>query len=315
MDKLPEVFIGVDVSKDNLDIHIYPKGLSLKIENSKKDIRKFINNLKTYDVKQISCESTGGYEMLLQKELQEKQYNLWIVDPRRVKGFVAASGCKTKTDKIDAKKIAEFTVAHRRDYMPVTKSENQIKLQAFVNRRNDLVEFLASEKTRTKHPVHQASLDNINKHIDFLKGEVDALDKVISKIIKSDTTLSKQEKILYSVPGFGIGTISTLLSFVPELGSINNSKVAALVGLCPYDNQSGNYHGKKFIRGGREIPRKILYMSALTAIKHNPRLKEFYERLIAKGKPFKLAIVAVMRKLIVLANTLLRKEESYVKLA
>ena len=233
----------------------------------------------------------------------------WIVDPRRIRGFIVSTGCKSKTDKIDSQKIAEFCSKNTRDYATIETTENQAKLQALVNRKNDLTKFLAAEKTRLKQPSHALYLPSIKRLIKVLKAEVKTTEKQISDLLKKDSELSQKAEILESIPGIGIASAVLLLSHVPELGTISNRKISALVGVCPYDNESGKFKGKRRIRGGRITPRNNLYMCALTTIKYNLILKSFYDRLIENKKPFKVAIVAVMHKLIILANSLLKKGE------
>ena len=309
MTNLSKVFIGVDVSKNNLDIFIYPIGKAFKIRNIRQEIIKFIKQLSPYEVIQVACEATGGYEKLFIKSLQENSYNCWIVDPRRIKGFIISTGCKSKTDKIDAKKIAEFAATNSPDYEVIKKSHNEEMLQAFVNRKADLTQYLSSEKTRLKHPSHELSVKSIKKSITFLETEIKIIEAQILKFISSDDNLCNKVKLLESIPGIGKATAALLVSFVPELGQLSNNKISSLIGLCPYNRESGNYNGKRFIRGGRMIPRNALYMCALTAIKYHLPLKEFYNRLRENKKPFKVAMVAVMRKLIVIANVILKKGE------
>lgn len=309
MTNLSKVYVGVDVSKDTLDVHIYPLGISSKIENNKVSINGLIKRMGQYEVIQVACEATGGYEKLLCQLLLKKNFNVWIVDPRRIKGFIVASGHKGKTDKIDAQKIAEFAAKNTKEYDSICKTESQENLQALVNRKNDLTQFLATEKTRLKHPAHQFSLVSINRFIEILKKEIKDIEKQINELIQSDDALHGQSKILVSIPGIGKSTAATLIAFMPELGKISNEQISALIGVCPYDRQSGKYAGKKYIMGGRSIPRKALYMCALTTIKYSLVLKSFYDRLIAKNKPFKVALVAVIHKLIIVANSLLKRNE------
>lgn len=193
--------------------------------------------------------------------------------------------------------------------MNINKSENHDKLQSLVNRKFDLIKFLAAEKTRLKHPSHALNVASIEKLIKILQREIKSIELRIQKLIKSDKELHKKSKILESIPGFGKAAVATLLSFIPELGQLGNKKISALVGVCPYDNESGSYKGKKFIRYGRILPRNMLYMCALTTIKYYSPLKELYNRLRAAKKPFKIAIVAIMHKLIIIANSLLKKGE------
>lgn len=309
MSNISKVYIGVDISKNKLDIYINPIGKFFTIENSKTAIGKLVKEFATYEIEQIACEATGGYEKILAQLLKKSGYNLWIIDPRRIKGFIIASGCKSKTDKIDAKKIAQFASQNRKDYEAISKTENEINLQALANRKNDLTKFLVAEKTRLKQPSHDLCLTSIKKIIKFLESEIKKIEKQIENLIQRDSALSKKANLLISIPGIGKASAAVLLSFVPELGALSNRKISALVGVCPYDNQSGKFKGKKYIRGGRIIPRNILYMCALTTIKYSLVLKEFYDRLIANKKPFKVAIVAVMHKLIIIANAILKKGE------
>ncbi len=309
MKNIAKVYIGVDISKDELDISVYPTGKSFKIPNDKPGIKKIIRFLTKHDVAQIACEATGGYEKLLAQLLQKSSYPLWIVDPRRIKGFIIASGCRSKTDKNDAKKIAEFAAKNSPDFEVINKSEYHDSLVALINRKNDLIKFRASEKTRLKHPIHMLHHANIEKFIKTLEKEIKSITLQIQSLVQQDEALHAKSKILETIPGIGESSAILLLSFVPELGHISNSKISALIGVCPYENESGKYKGKKFIRGGRTIPRKALYMCALATIKYYPPLKAFYNRLITAKKPFKVALVAVMHKLIIIANSLLRKGE------
>jgi transposase len=306
---ISKVYIGVDISKNNLDIYIHPLGKFFKVANSKVAIERFIKGLAEYDSAQIACEATGGYEKLLAQLLKISCYPIWIVDPRRIKGFIVASGGRSKTDKIDARKIAEFASKNSPDYETISKTENQDKLGSLVNRKNDLVKFLIAEKTRLKHPSHVLNVSSIKKLIKILESEIKSIDLQMQSLIQEDEELNKKSIFLQSIPGIGKASAATLLSFVPELGQLSNRKISALIGVCPYENESGSYKGKKFIRGGRIIPRKMLYMCALTTIKFHLPLKVFYDRLIADKKPFKVAIVAVMHKLIMIANSLLKRGE------
>lgn len=311
MDSVTKVFIGVDVSKEKLDVHIYPLKKNLTIKNSEQDIKGFISILSEYSIGQIGCESTGGYEAKFRKILKENGYSVWNIDPRRIKAFKIASGRRAKTDKIDAQKIAEFLSNNPNSNQQIDRPKDHEELQSLVNRKNVLVKIRATERTRLKQPSHELSTESIKKHINYLDGEIELLKKAIQKIIDNDSDLAKKSNILKSIPGIGPTAASTLLSFVPELGELSNKKITALLGLCPYDNQSGKYCGKKFIQGGRSIPRKILYMCGLSAIVHNSKLKGFYERLIKSGKCYKVAMVAVMHKLLVIANALLTKNETF----
>jgi len=309
MKNITEVYVGVDVSKSNLDIYIHPLEKLFKIPNTKSGIKAFTKELSKYNVAKVACEATGGYESLFANILRKKSYNIWIIDPRRVRGFIIATGCKCKTDKIDAQKIAEFAYKNSQGYTPILKNEIHEQLQALINRKKDLTIFLAAEKTRLKHPSHALSLVSIKKLIKTLGNEIKTIDGQIEGLVKNDKELHEKTIILESIPGIGKSSAALLLSFVPELGYLSNAKISALIGVCPYANESGKHKGKRYIRGGRAIPRRMLYMCALAAIKFNVPLKEFYDRLRTANKPFKVAITAIMHKLIIIVNSLLKKGE------
>lgn len=304
-----KIYVGVDISKDNLDICIEPLGKSFRIANSQEAIEKFIKKLPEYESIKIGCESTGGYEKLLDQILSKHDINLWIIDPRRIKGFIVSKNCKSKTDKIDALKIAQFTMQNCEDYKQIKKTEQEQKLRALTDRKQDLTVMLSAEKTRLKHPSHALSIKSIEKSMNFFKQEIEAIDTQVKELIELDESLKGKSELLVSIPGIGQVTAAVLLSSLPELGKIGNHQIASLVGLAPYARESGNFKGKSFVSGGRAIPRKALYMCALTTIKYHLPLKDFYDRLRSKNKPFKVAMVAVMRKLIIIANVILRKDE------
>ncbi len=306
---LSKIYIGVDISKNNLDICIEPLGKSFKIANSLDAIEKFIETLTEYEEVKIGCEATGGHEMLLNSLLTTHGYHLWIVDPRRIKGFIVSKNCKSKTDKIDARKIAQFIVQNTEDYEAIKKTDLELKVQALVDRKQDLILMLAAEKTRLKNPSHQRSINSIKAVIMFLEACIKEIELHITDTIKNNEDLKRKSELLVSIPGIGQATAAVLLSSLPELGKIGNNQIAALIGLAPYTRESGNFKGKSFISGGRMIPRKALYMCALTTIKYYLPLRAFYDRLINNKKPFKVALVAVMRKLIIIANVILRKGE------
>jgi len=232
MVNLSQVYVGVDISKKHLDIYIHPLGKSLKVDNKEGDMHKIIDVLDKYDNVKIACEATGGYEKLLAQHLKKSSYDLWIIDPRRVKGFIVASGCKSKTDKIDAQKIAEFASKNSRGYQSLDKTEHHEQMLGLVNRKNDLTKFLIAEKTRLQHPSHATQITNIKKFIKILESQIKSIDQQIESIIKNDEILIEKSKILESIPGIGKASAAALLSFVPELGQISNTKISALVGLC-----------------------------------------------------------------------------------
>ncbi len=306
---LSKIYVGVDVSKDNLDIFIAPLGKSFRIANSSEAVENFIKKLPENDGIEVGCESTGGYEKILDQGLSKYAISLRIIDPRRIKGFIVSKNCKSKTDKIDAQKIAQFVMQNDEDYKQIKKTECQVKLKALVDRKQDLTVMLATEKTRFKHPSHALSITSIETMMKHFTAEIKSIEQQIKELIEQDAILKKKMELLISIPGIGQATAAVLLSSLPELGNIENHKMASLIGVAPYARESGNFKGKSFISGGRSVPRKALYICALTTIKHYSPLKDFYDRLRNNKKTFKVAIVAVMRKLIIIANVILRKGE------
>lgn len=306
---LSSVYVGIDVSKNNLDVYIYPIGKRFKVDNSTIGISILIKELMQYQCVQVACEATGGYEQLLVQCLQKSSYDTWIIDPRRIKGFIVSMGCKVKTDKIDAQKIAEFASTNIQKYVAIQKTDNECILQSLVNRKIDLTKFLSAEKTRLKHPSHKSSIHSIKKFITILQNEVKEIDLQIAQCVNDDERLEKKSKTLQSIPGIGQTTAALLIAFLPELGKLNKREISALIGVCPYNRESGSHIGKRYINGGRMIPRNALYMCALTTIKYHLPLKKFYDHLRGKQKPFKVAMVAIMHKMIMIANALLKKDE------
>jgi transposase len=299
-------YVGVDVSKDFLDIYIHPSGMSCRIANTKKEITKFFKKHTTDNIEQIVCESSGGYEFLLLEIARKNSLKVWQVEPKRIRAFIVSEGIKAKTDKIDARLIALFASTKESTYSPIEPSKEQAELKVLSMRRADLQQMIVMEKNRLKHPQHALSKKPISTHIAFMEREVKEIDKKAEQIIVNDETLNAKKKILESIPGFGKVTILALLSCVPELGKIEKNQISALLGVAPFDNQSGQFKGQSSIKGGRRHVRKALYMASISAVRWNPPIKALYERLCNQGKPTKVAIVASMRKLGTIANTMVK---------
>ena len=306
MNTLSKVFVGVDVSKRHLDVCMLPENKSFKIANNKSGHRAFLKKVAHFQVERVVCESSGGYEQKFIHSLDQAEYKTWIVDPKRVKAFISAEGVRAKTDKIDAKMIAMFASKITPRYSKKIVSSEKAKLKEFVKRKTELTEMLAKEKTRLKDPTIDNSINFIKKLIKFMEKQMDIIEKEIEKIIQKDGELQQKVEIMETMPGVGKITSAALVAHLPELGILNSKQIAALVGVAPFTKESGTYVGKASIGGGRAIPRKALYMAALTASRSNPVFKNFYNRLIAKGKKPKVALVGVMRKIIITLNAMLK---------
>jgi len=309
MKNVTQSYVGVDVSKKKLDIHIYPNNETFCVDNTKKGIEKISKRLKIINVAKVMLEASGGYERLAVTTLS-RNYNTYLVNPKRVRDFRKASGKKAKTDPVDASLIAKFAANDcSENIMPL--NEKDVLLSDLFKRKQELKKMLSAEKNRLEKKSNKAIEREIDVHIRFLKRRIKKIDTEIKNIIKSVESYKRKKEIIESMPGVGNETAQGIISDLPEAGEIDGKSLASLVGLAPQTNESGQFVGHAKIGKGRSEPRKLLYMAALSAIKHNPVLKSFYNRLREKGKPFKVAIVAIMRKMIVILNTMLRKNEMW----
>ena len=273
MDKFPETVVGIDVSKDKLDLHVLPKRKNSQVNNSSPGIKKLITKLPAPGEVFIVLEATGGYENRVVEELLLVGHVVARVNPRQVRDFAKATGMLAKTDRIDAKIIAEFGhMLKPRTLEPVT--EEELQLQELVARRKQLVELRIAENSRLEQARTKLSKDSIAKIVDVLNKQIQALSDEISRRVKDNDDWSDKVTILSSVPGVGELTAATLIAELPELGELNRAEIASLAGLAPFNNDSGKKKGKRSIRGGRSDVRAILYMATVTAVRWNPVLRE-----------------------------------------
>lgn len=303
-------YVGVDISKNHLDIHILPNMDEYRIKNNTSGLNRFLDILRSYEqVDQIVCEATGGYEHLMVKTLKRAGYNVWLADPRRIRLFIGSEGIKAKTDRIDAKLIARFAQQKKCPHnKPALTDEGEL-LRCLVERRNHFIKTIKAEKTRLQQPCFHLVQDSITVHIDYMESQVKKLDKQTLSLVAKSSKLSHKSAIIQSIPGIGVVVATTLLATVPELGSMENKQAGALLGVAPITFHSGKKKEIAYTLGGRPLPRRTLYMPALSACRFNPVFKAFYSRLLAAGKPSKVAIIAVMRKIIETINAMLRKGE------
>ena len=311
MKNVANVHVGVDISKAKLDIYLHPLEKKFIVSNDKTGFNKLAEKLLPYQVDSITCEASGGYETQMYRDFKKRGFNAQRVDPRRVKAFIKSEGIRIKTDASDAKMIALFAAQKTMRYIPVELTDEQIGQQALVARKSDLVKMIAAEKTRLQQVIDTYSKKSITKHINFLDKQIVQIETLLAQSINLNEQQKCDAAILKTAPGVGIGVATTLIACCPELGKISNKAMAALAGLAPYPRESGVYKGKSSIAGGRSYVRRMLYMAALSASHCAGPLKEFYDRLIAKGKKPKVALVAVARKLIVFLNAMLRKQEEW----
>ena len=302
--------IGVDVAKDKLDITLNGKVITIK--NQKKEIqKKFLDKHSNPQSTLVVVEATGGYESTLVHVLQEKNVPVAVVNPRRVRDFASALGLDAKTDSIDAGVIALYGQVAKPQPL-VAKSEHQKKTEALVDRRSQLLDLINQEQNRLAQCDDNEIAGFIRKSIKSLKKERDLIDKRIADQLANDEQNARKIQILRSCKGVGVVTVSTLIAKLPELGTINREAIAKLVGIAPMNNDTGKSTGKRFIFGGRACVRKVLYMATLVATRFNPQIKSFYQRLLAAGKLKKIALVAAMRKLLTILNSLVKQDQLWI---
>lgn len=302
-------FVGIDVSKDTLDVFVVPVNKHRKFTSDAKGHQKLITFLKSYDPKIVVFEASGGYEIELLLELQKNNFNIWRVEPRRITGFKKSEGIYAKTDISDAKVLAQYGAEKKQKYQPRLITKEELKLQALSRRKDDLREFLKGEKTRLQQVYDLECKQLIEKSIEFLELQIKAIEVQMKELIENNNEWHEQARIAQSMKGVGFGLTIKLLVDLKELGSATNQEIAALAGVAPYANESGKFKGHSFIRGGRAGLRKDLYMAALSAAFHNPVLARFYQKLLQKGKKAKVALIAVARKMLVILNAMFRKQE------
>lgn len=305
-----EIVVGVDVSKGQLDVFFRER--HFVVANDAEGHEKLIRRLEKYSVRVVAMEATGGYEAALAVALSEANLPLAIVNPRHVRYFAKSMGWLAKTDKIDARAIAEFAALSNVEPQTLPDAE-QTYLRELVDRRRTVNWMLVDESNRLSKTRHDKIRVRVQNSITKLEQELAELDKDIDDTIKGSPVYQKKAEILQSVPGVGPKTTGVLLAELPELGNVSNKSISMLVGVAPLNQDSGKMRGKRTIYGGRKRVRTALYMAALVAARHNPILKAVYERLLAAGKNKKTALVAIMRKLLVTLNALLRKEERWAK--
>ncbi len=303
-----EAFVGVDVSKDRLDVNVLPSNDAHQFANDDAGIIQLIKLLKKVVPKLIVFESTGGIEMPAISSLIEHQLPVVMVNPRQIRDFAKATGRLAKTDALDAQTIARFARDVRPELRPLKDEHTQL-LSALNARRRQIVDMLVAEKNRL-HTAHKKNKKSIHKHIQWLEKSLANINDDIDKTIKKSPAWRENDKILQSFKGVGPVVSATLLCDLPELGTLDRKKIATLVGVAPLNCDSGRYRGTRRIKGGRANVRRQLYMAAVAAARHNPAIKDFYNRLIEAGKPPKLALTACMRKILTILNAMM-KNQSY----
>jgi transposase len=307
---MSDTFIGIDVSKATLDVAVLPTQETFSVENNQAAYPALIARLRALSPRCIVLEASGGYEMAVAASLAASALPVVVVNPRNVRDFAKATGRLAKTDRLDSLVLAHFAEAVKPQLRAV-KSAEQRALDELLGRRRQLIEMHVAEQNRLGQAATAAVQKEIKAHLAWLEKRISSTDTQLKDRLQQSPVWRERDDLLQSVPGIGAVTSLTLLASLPELGSLCRQKIASLVGVAPLHDDSGTKRGKRRIRHGRAHLRSILYMAALTAVRCNPVLKAFYKRLLASGKPHKVALTACMRKLLVIVNTMVKNNSSW----
>jgi transposase len=299
-----ESYVGIDVSKAELVVAVRPSGARMTLSNDRAGIKRLVGRLGELKPKLVVVEATGGLQRQVVAGLWPAGIAVAAVNPSWVRNFAKGRGVRAKTDRKDAELLALFAERERPEARPPADAETQA-LQALVMRREQLLEMQVAEKQRLSR-ASGTMRKKLRHHVAYLEGRIKELEQDIDKTVRRSDTWRRKSEIVRSVTGFGPHFSAMVLAKVPELGTLNRKQIGALVGVAPMPDDSGSRHGRRIIAGGRFEVRNKLYMCALVAARSNPVLKQFYERLVARGKPKKLALAAVMRKLIVTLNAMIK---------
>ena len=305
MDKSITSFVGIDVAKDTLDIHICQDGRRLSTSNDTKGYREIIRFLPEPTTCLIVMEATGNYQRSLAEALVDAGHYVAVANPRQVRDFARGLGILAKTDKLDAKVLSRYAEQARPRTIAKTP-EKQAQIAALVARRRQLVALRTAEKNRLTPTLPKSVCKSLKQVLQCLDKQIVTIDHEIQMLIDSDDDWNDKAELLVSVPGVGPITVASLLAELPELGHLNRQEIAALVGVAPFNRDSGQFRGTRSIFGGRASVRSALYMAALSAKRYNPTIRTFADRLASQGKPPKVVITACMRKLLVILNTMLK---------
>jgi transposase len=298
------ISVGIDVSKAQLDVEIRPSGEKQSFANDKVGIKALVKWLAKMAPTLIVLEATGGYERHVTRSLVSADLPAVVVNPRQVRDFAKATGQLAKTDSIDAGVLAHFAEVIRPELRPLPDAVT-VELRALTSRRRHLLEMIAAENNRLEM-TSKAVRKSIHAHIGYLEQALERINQELDRAIEQSPIWKENEDLLRSAKGIGPVTSRTLLAELPELGTLDRKQIAALVGVAPFNRDSGSLKGRRSIWGGRAPVRGALYMATLVATRRNPVIRDFYNRLITKGKLFKVALVACMRKLLTILNSMIK---------
>lgn len=304
------VNVGIDVSKDSLDVAVLPSGEAFAFPRTSAGVEDLIERLRPLKAVRIGVEATGGFETIVAAGLQAAQLPLVVLNPAQVRDFAKALGQRAKSDKLDALVIARYVEAIKPE-VRLLPDEQTRELSDLVSRRRQIVEMIGAEKQRLARTTQKRLRKSIERLVAALQKELSEVETDIDDTVKGSPAWLEKERLLRSVPGIGPVTARVLLSEMPELGHLDRRQVAALGGLAPWVRQSGQWQGRSMIGGGRAPCRAVLFTSALTATRGNSPFRTFYDRLVAAGKPKMVALIAVARKILTIANAILRDQKPW----
>jgi transposase len=303
-------FIGIDVSKDRLDVHILPQDEAFFVERNGTGLAALVERLSPLAPSLVAVEATGGFETTVAAAVAGAGLALAIINPAQIRHYAQALGKRAKTDPIDARVIARFAADVRPEARALPDELTQY-LADLVARRRQIVEMMQAERQRERRTTVKRLRKSIARLIAALEKELAELDRDIDETVRGSPAWREKEDLLASVPGVGAQTARTLIAELPELGTLDRKRIASLAGLAPYTRQSGRWKGKSMIGGGRKTVRSAIFMAAMVAGRFNPLLKAFRDRLIAAGKPKIVAIIAVARKLLTMLNAIVRDKKPW----
>jgi transposase len=307
---MERLFVGIDVSKDRLDVHVRPIGESFAVAFDEAGISTLVTRLGALRPSLIVLEATGGYEVTVVTALAHSGLPVAVVNPRQIRDFARATGRLAKSDRLDAASIAQFGEAVQPPVRALP-SEQMQALAELVTRRRQLVDMLTAELNRQQQVRQRAVQKRLQAHVSWLRRAIAELEDDITRLIRSSPVWRETENLLTSAPGIGDVTAHALIAELPELGRLDRRRIAALVGIAPFTRESGRWKGRRMIRGGRAPVRRALYMATKVAIRYNPSIGALYRRLVQAGRPKKLAVIAAMRKLLTVLNAMLRDQRPW----
>ena len=307
---MERIFVGIDIAKDQVDVHVRPTDERFQLSRTDAGLAGLVARLQPLGPRLVVLEATGGYEIPVAAALASAGVPVAVVNPRQIRDYARATGQLAKTDALDARLMALFAEAVQPEVRPLPTPEAQA-LGALVTRRRQLVDMLGAERNR-HHQARDLRLQRrIATHIRWLTKALAEIEADLGTHIRSSPIWRERDDLLHSVPGVGDVTAHTLIADLPELGHLGRRKIAGLVGVAPMNRDSGHWRGRRTIAGGRPAVRSVLYMATLTAVRFNPAIAQFYQRLVAAGRPKKVALTAAMRKLLTILNAMLRDQRPW----